>query len=187
MVADVAAAKKPQPSKAKAPRRARKPKAVVDREAKFLEAYLNDPERNATRAAIKAGYSKHSAASQASRLLRRANIAQVVAQADVKVAQHVEKVVEGFAITKEAIAQELASIAFAKIDPDTIKAADKIRAGVDLAKLYGFLTEKQEHAIPALDALLETVRGISRRSALPIGSQRVIEHDPSPQPKGPSA
>lgn len=167
----------------KAPKRSTKAvqaKVSNDREAMFLEHYLNDPDRNATRAAIKAGYSKANAASQASRMLRRANIAQVVAKAEAKVVAHLEHAVEEFVITKETIARELAKIAFADVPKDKIKASDKRAANMDLAKLYGHVVDKHEQDVPALDAMVELIRSLTQRSALPVGQQRSL---PAPNPK----
>lgn len=44
------------------------------RQLAFVEAYINDPKRNQTQAAVTAGYSEKTAASQASRLMKDDNI-----------------------------------------------------------------------------------------------------------------
>ena len=81
-------APKPKPRKAKGG----EPRAMSEQEALFLRHYLADPERNGTKAAIAAGYSEASARYQASRLLRRNNIAQHVAAADAKAEAAVARV-----------------------------------------------------------------------------------------------
>jgi phage terminase small subunit len=57
-------------------------------EARFVAAYLREP--NATRAAIAAGYSAASAASQGSRLLKRGKVARALGVKVAKVVQEAE-------------------------------------------------------------------------------------------------
>lgn len=224
-------ARKPATAK---PRKAKKPgidRAMSEQEALFLRHYLADPERNGTKAAIAAGYAEASARFQASRLLKRTNIAQHVASADARAVAAVERVADRYAITKERIAEELALIGFARmtdymrvghdgdpcldfseITPEQaaalsevtvedfkdgrgdeardvrrvkFKLYDKRAALMDLAKLSGFVVEKQEHDIPALTAVMETIRGaVARTSAFPIGDaarrSRTIDHVAAP-------
>ncbi len=53
--------------------------ALTERQKRFVEAYLIDP--NATQAAIKAGYSEATAASQGERLLRNVEVNQTLSDA----------------------------------------------------------------------------------------------------------
>jgi phage terminase small subunit len=66
----------------------------------FVEAFIANG-GNATEAAIQAGYSAKSAGQQASRLLKDANVSQLVAQRQ-------EKLVEKFELTTEAVLRNLA-------------------------------------------------------------------------------
>jgi hypothetical protein len=60
----------------------------------------------------------------------------------------IEAVVEKCAVTKEAILTELATIAFAKVDLDAIKANDKRSALVDLGRFLGLLVDRVEVSKP---------------------------------------
>lgn len=73
------------------------------RQQRFVAEYLTD--FNATQAAIRAGYSARTAASQGERLLRNVEIAAAVAQAAHKTATKLE-------LTRERVLQETARIAF---------------------------------------------------------------------------
>lgn len=216
------AGRKPQPKRT--PKKSHKT-VTVDREAIFLEHYLADPDRNAAQAAIAAGYSEKSARFQASRMLKRRNVAQHVAQADAHVAPRIAEVVERLAFTKEEALERLAIMARRDIrdvvsfGPDKrkfldkngvmhetsgveIKASDELSAEaaycideisegpngiklkmvsnrgaiMDFAKLAGWITEKSEHAIPALDKMTDLIRSLTQRSALPVGPRAL----PSP-------
>lgn len=92
-------------------RKPAKPKAVIDRKARFLEAYLADPERNATRAAIAAGYSEKTARQQASRLLTAVDIEPIVNRAEAESVAVVGRVIERSNLTKERALELLAIMA----------------------------------------------------------------------------
>ncbi len=79
---------------------------LTPKQERFVTEYLVD--LNATQAAIRSGYSKHTAEQQGSRLLRNAQISAVVAASRQKLAQKRE-------ITIESIAQELALLGFARM------------------------------------------------------------------------
>jgi len=90
---------------------------------------------NATQAAIRAGYSKKSAANEGHRLLRNDEIVAFLEalRADLMAAT---------GVTKEAIASELIKIARSPLtDPDTgekvVKMSDRINAYKELNKMYG--------------------------------------------------
>lgn len=230
-------APKPKPRKAKAGAE----RAMSEQEALFLKHYLADQERNGTKAAIAAGYAEASARFQASRLLKRNNIAQHVARADAKAEAAVARVegrianlIERRGLSKERAMELLAIMAngdvrdILEFGPDVhvatmetgeqitgsgvrirasqdleveaalciqevkqtrdgiaVKLYDRRAALMDFAKLAGWIVEKQEHDIPALTAVMETIRGaVSRSSQFPIGDAarraRTIEHSASP-------
>jgi phage terminase small subunit len=61
---------------------------LTRKQQRFVEEFLID--LNATQAAIRAGYSKATAAAQASRLLTNANVAETIAAAQAKQAERAE-------------------------------------------------------------------------------------------------
>lgn len=111
----------------------------------FVEAYLADP--NATQAAIKAGYSQKTAASQGERLLR-----------NVEIRAAVEKRVAEAAMSADEVLQELADIAradwreFLEIRRDkdgdvidaTFRLTDKLKALELVGKHHKLFTDKTE-------------------------------------------
>lgn len=74
----------------------------------FVEEYLADPERNATKAARRAGYSFSSAAQSASNILKLPHVKAAIEERQ-------GKLLESFGITEVRILQELAKIGFANI------------------------------------------------------------------------
>jgi phage terminase small subunit len=73
---------------------------------RFLAEYLADPSRSALQAALKAGYGKNNALSNAYALVRNPVIAKAIKEADYKMYKKLE-------ITHERVLQEVATIAFA--------------------------------------------------------------------------
>lgn len=63
------------------------------KQARFVAEYLKD--QNATQAAIRAGYSKHTAAQQGSRLLMNVEVAAAVGKSQTKVAARAEVTLQG--------------------------------------------------------------------------------------------
>ena len=94
-------AKKTTKKTTKAPRQ--RADDLSARRAVFLREYLIS--RNATQAAIKAGYSEKTAAQQGNRLLRNVQIAEAIRQED-------ERALAAARVTQDAIIGELARIAF---------------------------------------------------------------------------
>lgn len=114
--------------------KAAKPEDLSDMEAAFLRHYLADPERNGTRAALKAGYSPRSASVSSTRLLKRPQIKARIIEADSQQASAAAKVEKAAAkgaakalaalgreddkalapilVTKEMVATEIAKSAF---------------------------------------------------------------------------
>lgn len=109
-------------------------RAMSGQEAQFLKHYLADPKRNATKAAIAAGYSPRSARFQASDMLKRPNIAQHVAAADAKAVAAVERAADRYAITSERIAGELALIGFSNM-LDFIRVTEEGELCTDFSEL----------------------------------------------------
>lgn len=72
----------------------------------FVREYLVD--LNATQAAIRAGYSEHTAKAQGSRLLTNAAVGAAIAKAQARRANRLE-------ITQDMVLQELAHVGFARI------------------------------------------------------------------------
>lgn len=89
------------------------PIGLTENEKRFCDEFLVD--YNGTRAAIRAGYSKKSACSQASRLLTKAKVQQYLTQKKQKVADKLE-------ITMERTLNEIGRIAFQ--DPRRLFNAD---------------------------------------------------------------
>lgn len=79
---------------------------LTDNEVRFCDAYLVD--FNGTKAAIAAGYSKKTAAQQASRLLTKVKIQAYLQSKKAKIANKLE-------ITQERTMQEIARLAFSDI------------------------------------------------------------------------
>lgn len=79
---------------------------MTPRQKRFVEEYLID--LNATQAAIRAGYSAHTAEQTASRLLRNVKVQEAIAAAQQARSQRTE-------ITQDRVLREIASLSFADI------------------------------------------------------------------------
>ena len=97
-----------------------------DRQRLFVEAYLT--EANATKAAVRAGYSKKTAYAQGARLLKKAEIQAAL-----------EKRVENAVITADEVLQGIRGIAL-----EGEREADRLRAFELLGKHLALFTEKQD-------------------------------------------
>jgi len=84
-------------------RKRKPPKPDADRRARFAEEYVVD--FNATQAAVRSGYSKHTAKQQGSRLLSKADI-------QARVAELMAATSRRLGITVERTQQEIARIAY---------------------------------------------------------------------------
>lgn len=114
-----------------AQRRNGRVKLLTEQELAFVRAYVADPQRRASEAAKVAGWSKSSAPSTASRLLRKPAIIEAIEAATKKAAVRAE---EKFEITLDKVVEELAKIAFFNpIDVMTITADGD--AFLDLSEL----------------------------------------------------
>lgn len=76
---------------------------LTDKEARFVEEYLID--LNATKAAIRAGYSEHTAKQIGSEVLGKSEVQDAVAQAMAARSERTE-------VTQDQVIQELRSVAF---------------------------------------------------------------------------
>lgn len=89
--------------------------SLTGREQAFVQHYRADPKRNATRAAIAAGYSEKTAEAAASRLLRNVKVRERIRELDGPVlAKH--------NLTAERVLQEIARLCF--VDPRKFFRAD---------------------------------------------------------------
>lgn len=96
------------------------------RQQAFVVCYLRDPNRNATQAAISAGYSAKGASVRAAELMKRPDIQR-------QIAAHVERTAERSTITLDEIVDELSKIARAKVS-DYISFTSDGTPYVDLGK-----------------------------------------------------
>lgn len=108
-------------------------KKLTPKQARFVAEYLKD--LNATQAAIRAGYSKRSAGSQAFDLLKKPEVVAAVQARREKLAEKLE-------VTQELVVAELAKLGFANM-------ADYMRAGPDGDPFLDFsaLTRDQAAAL----------------------------------------
>ncbi len=103
------------------------------KQARFAEEYVIDS--NATQAAIRAGYSEHTAKSQGQRLLTKVDVAAAIKdmQAELR---------ERTAVTVESISDQLDD-AYEQAKENG-QAAAMVQAAMGLAKLHGLLVDKVE-------------------------------------------
>jgi phage terminase small subunit len=95
----------------------------------FVDEYLKD--RNATQAAIRAGYSPKSADVNGPRLLGNARISDAIGKA-------VSEASGSAKLSREDLLKELSKGAFHKLDMDNWRPADKLKAIEIIAKLLGY-------------------------------------------------
>lgn len=94
-------------------------------QATFAREYVID--RNATRAAIAAGYSEHTAGVQGCNLLKRINVKNLIAQHSSRLAKKAD-------VTAEKVLQELQRLAFSNME-DYLMVLPNGMADIDLSKL----------------------------------------------------
>lgn len=117
-----------------------------DKQKAFAVEYVKD--RNATQAAIRAGYSSKTAYSKGNQLLKIIEVQELIKEIDDAAAARA-------AVTVDKIVNRLNKIAE---DPNT-KAADKIRADELLGKYLGMFTDKV-HVSGQLDTGTEMLADI---------------------------
>jgi phage terminase small subunit len=107
------------------------------REQRFCWEYVKD--HVGQRAAVRAGYSAHSAAAQASRLLKKRNVAALIGRLDARVAEKAE-------VTAEEVLRRLdvtVKRAMRKTGPQYLQAALK---GIDLqGRNFGLFKQAVKH------------------------------------------
>jgi phage terminase small subunit len=105
------------------------------RQRRFVSEYATS--LNAAESVIKAGYSKHTAATRGSYLLKNVHVKRAVEKLQARRLARAD-------ITAERVLSELASVGFSETDPSLPKASEKIAALGLLAKHLGLLVEKHE-------------------------------------------
>lgn len=125
---------------------------MTRREELFVEAYANDVFRNQTAAAIKAGYSKKTAASAASRLMKKESVKAAIdskideihkqntAQAE-EVVEFCTAVMRGEKVDNIPL---LAGNGFQKLTKGIPSAKDRLKAAELLGKHYGLFTDRTQ-------------------------------------------
>ena len=134
-------------------------KPIAPKRARFVAEYLID--RNATQAAIRAGYSEKTATMQGSRLLRYDNVQAAVERGEAEIAA-------SLAITVEGVAAQLDEDRALALANNQAGAA--VSASMGKAKLAGLLVDRQD--------VTGTV-SVERIERLIVDPQ-VIEHEPQP-------
>ena len=133
---------------------------IAPKRARFVAEYLID--RNATQAAIRAGYSAKTAYSQGQRLLRYDAVREAVACGEAELADRLAITVEGVA----AQLDEDRALALANN-----QAGAAVSASMGKAKLAGLLVDRQD--------VTGTV-SVERIERLIVDPGPVIEHEPRP-------
>ena len=120
--------------------------ALNPKQAAFVREYQKD--RNATQAAIRAGYSEKTARSQGQRLLTYVDIAEAI---DAAAAQHAERC----DITVDSLTKELeADRGLARTSK---QASAAITATMSIAKLHGLDIERSEVNLEVSKIVIEIV------------------------------
>jgi len=114
--------------------RGRKEKKLTPKQAVFVQEYLVD--FNATRAAIKAGYSKKTAYTIGFENLKKPEIAEAIAKAQAKLAEKTE-------ITQERVVADIVRIGNKAEDHQ--KFGDALKSRELLAKHLGMFVERVQH------------------------------------------
>jgi hypothetical protein len=135
-------------------------KPIAPKRARFVAEYLID--RNATQAAIRAGYSAKTATMQGSRLLRYDNVQAAVERGEAEIAA-------SLAITVEGVAAQLDEDRALALANNQAGAA--VSASMGKAKLAGLLVDRQD--------VTGTV-SVERIERLIVDPGPVIEHEPQP-------
>ena len=119
---------------------------LIKKHELFAKEYLID--LNATQAAIRAGYSKKTAAAQGARLLTNVNIQKYIKELQQSRQKRSE-------ITQDMIIDELRKLGFAEIDTDSLKPADKLKALELIARMLGLDKPKENGNNGMLEQLIK--------------------------------
>lgn len=125
--------------------------SLPPRQAAFVREYLVD--LNATQAAIRAGYSAHTAESQGSRLLSNAKVAEVVASKTATRAAKLELTAEG--VLRDLIRLSEAAEKVGEFGP-------AIKARELLGKHLKLFTEKVEHSGESLTVVVQSLAKVRK-------------------------
>jgi len=106
---------------------------MTNKQRRFCEEYLID--LCATQAAIRAGYSPHTAASIGEQNLRKLEIEKAVSKAMAERSRRT-------GVNADRVIAELAKIAFTGIADEEIKACDKIKALEQLGRHLGLFNDR---------------------------------------------
>jgi len=115
-------------------------KRMTAKQERFVEGYLVD--LNATKAAIRAGYSEKTARAMGHENLTKPDIEEAIADALKARRQRTE-------VTQDRVLEELAVLAFAPITDERLaqlKISDQLTALDKLAKHLGMFTERVHHS-----------------------------------------
>jgi len=131
----------------------------------FIREYRVD--KNAKQAAIRAGYSKRTAASQGSRLLNNVNIQK-------RYVELLEADAERNDLTLDQILQEYKKLAFQPVDHPSIKASDKRAALHDLGRHIGMFDDDRNKT-NSPDRMVVFIEKLSQCARpFPIATQRAL-------------
>lgn len=108
---------------------------LTEREEAFVDHLLADPERNQTRAALKAGYSKNVARITAAKKVSQDNIKQAINE-------KLEPIREKLKLDAEWVFEQFRLIAQRCMQDDTFDQAGANRAVENIAKLNGLFADK---------------------------------------------
>ena len=130
-----------------------KPRKLTAKQQAFVNEYCLD--KNATQAAIRAGYSKATAHSIGGENLKKPEIAQEIAKIMAERAENSK-------ITLDRVLDAYASIGFADIDLNDVKPADKLKALEGLMRhLGGFQNEQM--VLNASDSLKDLLQAATNK------------------------
>ncbi len=122
------------------------------KQERFAQEYALD--LNATQAAIRAGYSEHTAYSQGQRLLKHVDVAAAIQDLQAKFRERME-------VSKESVTKQLnTAYDMAEANGQT---AVMVQATMGIAKVHGLLVDKTEEVKPTVDMTPDELKAESER------------------------
>lgn len=112
---------------------------MTERQRLFCDNYISDPFRNATKAAIEAGYSEKSARGTASRMLTNANIQAYIFSKEEPLEGKYRGDLEERILSRDQVLAAISCIAL-----DTEKDETRLKALELLGKYYNLFSERKE-------------------------------------------